>query len=46
MRFSMLVALSFITTACAKQPTTQDATPPHPVKCPGATSPDQQLRAR
>ena len=40
MRFFMSVALSFLINACAQQPATQG-----PVKCPGVTSPDQQLRA-
>src|SRR6266849_9769215 len=45
MRFSICVAISFFVVACAQQPTTQGPTPPNPVKCPGLTSPDQQLRA-
>ena len=45
MRFSICVAISFFVVACAQQSTTQGPTPPQPVKCPGLTSPDQQLRA-
>ena len=45
MRFSIAVALSFFIIACAQQPVTRGPTLPHPAKCPGVTSPDQQLRA-
>src|SRR5438132_6956393 len=45
MRFSICLAISFCVVACTQQPTTQGPTPPQPVKCPGSTSPDQQLRA-
>src|SRR5437868_13927264 len=45
MRFSICLAISFCVVACTQQPTTQGPTPPQPVKCPGLTSPDQQLRA-
>src|SRR5438445_10944773 len=41
MRYVMLLALGFFVAACAQQP----PTPPHPITCPGVTSPDQQLRA-
>src|SRR6184192_3661872 len=41
MRLSIIVALSSFIIACAQQP----PTPPHPITCPGVTSPDQQLRA-
>jgi len=45
MRFFMSVALSFLINACAQQPATRGPTLPHPAKCRGVTSPDQQLRA-
>src|SRR5438552_18443377 len=41
MRLPKLVLFAFFIAACAQQP----SMPPHPVKCPGVTSPDQQLRA-
>jgi len=41
MRLIIFVAFAFFMAACAQQP----STPPHPVKCPGVTSPDQQLHA-
>src|SRR4030095_16179201 len=45
MRFSICVAISCFVVACAQQPTPPGPTPPQVVKCPGLTSPDQQLRA-
>jgi hypothetical protein len=45
MRSSIFVALGFFVVGCAQQPPTPGPTPPQPVKCPGVTSPDQQLRA-
>ena len=41
MRLPIFIAFAFFMAACAQQP----SPPPHPVKCPGVTSPDQQLRA-
>src|SRR5438093_12054781 len=41
MRLSISIGLSSFIIACAQQP----PTPPHPITCPGVTSPDQQLRA-
>ena len=40
-RLSITIGLSSFIIACAQQP----PTPPHPITCPGVTSPDQQLRA-
>jgi hypothetical protein len=45
MRSSILIAISFSILACAQQPATQSPAPSYPVKCPGVTAPDQQLRA-
>lgn len=45
MRCSMLIGFGFLVLGCAQQPTTEGPTPPQPVKCPGLTSSDQQLRA-
>jgi hypothetical protein len=45
MRFLIPLVTSLFMLGCAQQPAAPGPTPPQPGKCPGVTSPDQQLRA-